>query len=125
MLSIKKLLTKITVLLKGAVIVRSASITGSVRGNTNEGFYFTPPSVSGYTYVGIVGVRNSHGANFPITDFDSLNKRVVIRNLTATTTDVTITAILLYVKNELWGGGLLKPVFSRLSAVFVRGCCYA
>lgn len=124
MLSVKKLLTKITVLLKGAVIVRSASKTGTVRGNTNEAFLFTPPSVSGYTYVGIVGVLNSHGAHFPITDFDSLNKRVVIRNLTSTATDVTITARLLYVKNELWWG-ILKSVFSRLSAVFVRGCCYA
>ena len=104
MLSVKKLLMKITALLKSAVIVRSVSVTGPVRSSTNEAFLFTPPSVSGYTYVGIIGVNNSHGANFPITDFDSINKRVVIRNLTTTTTNVTITTRLLYVKNELLGG---------------------
>ena len=104
MLNVKKLLTKVLVLCKGAIVTRDVSASATVNGNTNALFYFSVPSISGYTYIGIIGVKNSHGANFPITDFSAGSHTAVVRNLTSTQTTVTLTARLLFVKNELWGG---------------------
>lgn len=72
--------------------------TVNVGANTSAGFYFSPPSISGYTYIGIIGIANSHGGNFPITEFSPEQKRIVLRNMTTTATNVTLTATLLYVR---------------------------
>ena len=104
MLNVKKLLTKILTLCNGAIIARDVSGSVTIGASTNGTITFTLPTISGYTYVGIVGIRNSHGVNFPITDFDAANHRAVVRNLTTTQTTVTLTARLLFVKNGIWGG---------------------
>lgn len=102
--SIQESLTNLLTLCNGAIIARDVSGSGTIGASTNGAITFTLPTISGYTYVGIVGIRNSHGANFPITDFDAANHRAVIRNLTTTQTTVTLTARLLFVKNGIWGG---------------------
>lgn len=101
--SIKELIKKVTSVLNGAVIARDVVSSATVGANTYAAVTFTVPSISGYTYVGIVGITNSHGANFPITDFNANSHRAVIRNLTSTSTAVTLTARLLFVKTNLWG----------------------
>ena len=101
--SIKELIAKITGILSKAIITRDVSASATVGANTNAAVTFTVPSISGYTYVGIVGITNSHGANFALTDFNANAHRAVIRNLTSTSTTVTLTGRLLFVKTNLWG----------------------
>lgn len=102
MLSIKKLLTKILQWLNTPLVAtRDVTNTVSVPANTNAACIFTVPSISGYTYIGILGIENSHGAHFVITDFSARYHRAVIRNLTATTTTITLTARLLYIRGRV------------------------
>ena len=77
---------------------KELSASGDVDGNSNKSFPFSNTAITGYTMIGLIEVKNSHGANFPITDFRK--EHVVVRNLTATTTTVTITATGLYVRND-------------------------
>lgn len=105
MLSIKEWIAKVTGTLDGAIITRDVQSSATVGANTNAAVTFTVPSISGYTYIGFVGITNSHGANFPLTDFNAKSHRAVIRNLTSTSTTVTLTGRLLFVKTNLWGGG--------------------
>lgn len=86
-----------TIKAKSLITTRDVSGTISVGANSNGALSFTVPTIPGYTYLGIIGIANSHGANFPITDFDAPNHRAVVRNLTASDATVTLTARLLFV----------------------------
>lgn len=120
-LSIKTLLSKVTKLLNGMILTRDVSSSVTVGANTNAPITFTVPSIAGYTYIGIIGITNSHGVNFPITDFNAASHRAVVRNLTSTSTTVTLTGRLLFVKSNIVGGvlrnlSIFKP-FSRFASL--------
>ena len=75
--------------------------TVSLGANTNAAVSITPTAYAGYYCLGIIGIRNSHGANVVFTEFSSSLKRAVIRNLTSTAYNVTLTFELLYISNDL------------------------
>lgn len=106
MLNIKKLLTKMLTMFNKMIVIKSVSGSASVGGNTNAAITVTPPTVSGYTPFAIYNINNSHGANFPITDFGITGGRVIVRNLTSTTTTVTVTVTYAYIRTALWGGNV-------------------
>lgn len=82
---------------KSLLTTRDIAAVANVPGNSNACITIPVPSISGYTYLGIIGIKNSHGANFPITDFSAGEHRIVVRNLTGTAAEVTLTARLLFV----------------------------
>lgn len=102
--SLKVLISKVTGLLSNAFTTASASATVRVNANTNSAFTITPPTVSGYTPIAIRNVQNSHGADFCLTDF-RVSGFVVLRNVSSTAANVTVTLTWLYAKSELVGGG--------------------
>ena len=104
MLKIKATLAKVLGVFSKMFVTKNVAVTATVRASTNQVFNITPPTIAGYTPIAIYQLSNSHGANFPITDFGVATGRVIVRNLTNTATDVTITATYLYAKTILWGG---------------------
>lgn len=91
--------------IKGGRMFHFENISGSatISGNANGAINLTLPTVTGYTPVGIVGITNSHGANFCVTDFrisSVTSALVVIRNVASTSATVTITAKVLYVPTD-------------------------
>lgn len=78
--------------------------TATISGNTNGAVNLTLPTVDNYQPVGIVGITNSHGANFCITTFrimSATSAQVVMRNVASTSATITITAKVLYVRTNL------------------------
>lgn len=125
MLKIKATLAKVLGVFSKMFVTKSVVVTATVKASTNQQFNITPPAIAGYTPIGIYQISNSHGASFPITDFGVASERVVLRNLTNTATDVTITATYLYAKTILcWGGVLHRSIFKAFSRFrkFERGC---
>ena len=94
---INKLLGRITTML---FHIENVSGSGRIGASTNGSINLSVPTVSGYMPIGIIGVTNSHGAHFCITDFSLLSAtsaRVVCRNVSNTAQTITITAKVLYV----------------------------
>ena len=75
--------------------------TVSLGANTNAAVSITPTAYAGYYCLGIIGIRNSHGASVVLTEFSSTLSRAVIRNITSTAYTVTLTFELLYISNDL------------------------
>lgn len=92
--------------LSNMIVIKSASGSATINGNTNAAILVTPPTVSGYTPIAIYNINNDHGANFPITDFGVTSGRVVVRNLTSTSTTVKITVTYVYIRTALFGGSV-------------------
>ena len=84
-------------------MVKTQTLQGSkeIPANSNGSITISAASLTGYILIGLVEIQNSHGANFPITDFKK--DRVVVRNLTGTAATVTITATGLYINNQALG----------------------
>ena len=94
---INKLLERITTML---FHIENVSGSGRISASTNGSISITLPTVSGYVPIGIIGISNSHGAHFCITDYSLLSAtsaRVVCRNVSNTAQTITITAKVLYV----------------------------
>lgn len=115
MFKIKATLAKVLGVFPAMFVTKNVAVTVTVRASTNAEFKIKPPAIAGYTPIGIYQLTNSHGANFPITDFGVASGRVVLRNLTNTATSVTITATYLYAKTILWGGVLHSSIFKAFS----------
>lgn len=84
--------------------IENISGSGRINASTSGSIPITLPTVSGYVPIGIIGVTNSHGAHFCITDFSLLSAtsaRVVCRNVSNTAQTITITAKVLYVLNGM------------------------
>lgn len=78
--------------------------TATISGNTNGAVNITLPTVSNYQPVGIVGIQNSHGANFCITAFrvtSTTSAQVVMRNVASSSATITITVKVLYARDNL------------------------
>ena len=86
-------------LMRNMIHLETVAATGTVNANTNAVISASYPTVSGYTPIGIIDVRNSAGASIAITEFAILGAvaRVVARNLSASSVSVTITMTVLYI----------------------------
>lgn len=94
-----------TSIIDGGRLFHIENPQGSLRINasTNGSVSITLPTVTGYKPIGIIGISNSHGANFCVTDFSLLNAtsaRVVMRNVSTSAATITITAKVLYVRSN-------------------------
>ena len=98
MLNQKALDTKM--LKEKTLYVATGSGSANVPANGNAGIAVTIPTVSNYTPIGILGVANDHGAHFCITDYhmiDTSSALVVLRNVSSSAQNVTITCSFLYI----------------------------
>lgn len=95
-----------TSIIDGGRMFHFENLSGSatIGANTNGAINLTLPTVDNYTPVGIVGITNSHGANFCITTFrliSATSAQVVMRNVASSSATITITAKVLYVRTNL------------------------
>lgn len=78
--------------------------SATINGNTNGAINLTLPTVDGYIPVGIVAITNSHGANFCVTSFrvaSATAAQVVMRNVASSSATITVSAKVLYVRDNL------------------------
>lgn len=123
MLDLKKLLTKVLSLLRTPF--RIEVYTAQYYGN---GWYmdFTLPTVSGYSPLAVIGFQSGGAASAGINVLDMfINGQNLRISNNGSVSNISLTCHVLYVRNELRGGGVfnLQVLRNILTPRKVVGAC--